>query len=369
MQSAYGFSWSLFLLLPKFLATELHASAGEIGLVSAIPPLAAVAVVPWIGRTLDRVGRRPLITLGTALAALYGFGFLWVDSVGPLLFGLQVIQGLSFSTQFNGAATLVTDVAPKQRLGQAIALFGASNVVMNAVAPTVAELLADSVGWASAFLASAVAGVVALALSLLLDEARQRKNPEQADGSVELPPTLSRDLWAVLCCGAAFATVFAFYQPYALSLGMTEVRSFFYGYSAAVVTMRVGFGSVADRVGRKPVALFSLLLYGLVVAAMTRLGPGTLVMHGAFFGCAHGLFYPAMNALTLENCDERARGKVMAYYNGSFQMGFMVSSFCLGWVAQSYGYPVVFLIGSCVALAGAATLATRRGLTVSDGTP
>jgi MFS family permease len=347
----------MFLLLPKFLTTELHASPSQIGLLLAIPSFAGALAVPFVGRLVDRGGRRPLIMLGSALCALQAFGFMAVDHIGPLLYGLQLAYGLSFVTVFNAAGTHAADLAPPARLSQVLGVFGASNVAMNAVAPAIGEPLASSAGWRAVFALAGVMGVCALLLSLRIrDVERAPERPREVGtgngrGSIVL--------YALCMCGtgAAFAAAFAFYQPFALSLGMHEVRGFFIGFAGSVVLARVGLGSLPDRVGRKRSAVAALALYALVEIAMSRLAPGTLVLYGALLGCAHGFFYPALNALAVEECDPRQRGTVMTYINGGFQVGYTLAVLAFGWIAERTGYPTVFVLGGLVVAITAVALA------------
>jgi MFS family permease len=359
MQLAYGFCWSMFLLLPKFLTTELHAGPGQIGLVSAIPSFAGALAVPLVGRMVDRIGRRPLILVGTALCALQSFGFIAVDHVGPLLYCLQLAYGLSFVLVFNAAGTQAADLAPPGRLTQVLGIYGASNVVMNAIAPAIGEPLASAMGWKPVFACAGAVGLLAFLLALRIHDVPRLAAGERA---ARAPSTGGLPLYALSMCavGAAFAVAFAFYQPFALSLGMHEVRGFFLGFAASVVIARVGLGSLPDRLGRKRTAIASLLLYAGVELAMSRLAPGTLVLYGALLGCAHGFFYPALNALAVEDADPRERGKVMTYVNGGFQVGYTVGVLAFGWVAERAGYPLIFVLGGLVAAGAAANLARRR---------
>src|SRR6187397_2800345 len=57
-QVAVGFGFSAYFLLPKYLATELHASPSTIGAVTAVALCAVVLVAPVVGWSLDRYGRR-----------------------------------------------------------------------------------------------------------------------------------------------------------------------------------------------------------------------------------------------------------------------------------------------------------------------
>jgi MFS family permease len=356
-QLTYGLCWSTFLLLPKFMTLELGAGPSEIGLVSAIPGSTAALAVPFVGRLIDRAGRRPLIATGAALAALTAFGFTAVDRVGPLLYFLQLSYGLSFVLTFNAAGTLAADLAPPERMSQVLGVFGASNVITNAIAPAIGEPLASAVGWHAVFASAGVVGIVAVLLSL-----RIRERP--SSGSSDPPRPGGGGDWVVrryalaMCAqGAAFSVAFAFYQPFALSLGMHEVRDFFIGFALSVLFARVGLGSVPDRFGRRRVAVISLALYAAAEIGMSRLAPGTLALYGALLGLGHGFFYPAVNALAVERTRRSERGKVMTFLNGGFQVGYTLGVLSFGALAERTGYPTIFVLGGFVVAAAAVMLA------------
>jgi MFS family permease len=356
-QLSYGLCWSTFLLLPKFMTLELGAGPIEIGLVSAIPGATAALAVPSVGRLIDRAGRRRLITAGAALAALTAFGFIAVDRIGPLLLFLQLTYGLSFVLAFNAAGTHVADLAPAARLSQVLGVFGASNVITNAIAPAIGEPLASAAGWQLVFACAGAMGLLAVALSLLI---RDRPAPAGADAS-EGPGggSIAVRRYALAMCaqGAGFAVAFAFYQPFALGLGMREVRDFFIGFALSVLLARVGLGSVPDRFGRKRVAVIALALFALAEIGMSRLAPGTLAFYGALLGLGHGFFYPAVNALAVEHSRRSERGKALTFLNGGFQVGYTVGVLAFGALAERTGYPAVFVLGGALVTVAAVTLA------------
>jgi MFS family permease len=359
-QVAYGMCWSTFLLLPKFLTTELHASATQIGVVSAVPSLAGAIAVPFVGRWVDRVGRRPLILLGCIMVALQSFGFAAVDAIGPLLFFLQLVYGLSFVIAFNAAATLAADIAPLDRLTHVLGIFGASNVITNAIAPAIFEPVAASHGWKPVFVLAGVLGLGAFALALRLQDEPAVAPGSDAEANANATPGLPFYVLTMAASGAAFAVAFTFYQPFALSLGMHELRAFFIGFAGSVFVARVALGSLPDRIGRKRAAVLALALYGAVVLAMSRLAPGTLAIYGALLGLAHGFFYPSLNALAVEHSARAQRGKVLTYLNGGFQLGYTLSVLGLGWLAQHTGYPTIFVLGGAVVASASVALALRR---------
>lgn len=134
-----GLSFSTYFLLPKYYALELGADAATIGGLSGVSLFASVICMPMVGVLIDRHGRQLFVWMGALLFAVACAGFFLVDRVGPLLWGLRVLQGLAWPLFYLGLSTLATDIAPKARMGQAIGVFGAIMISTNALGPALAE--------------------------------------------------------------------------------------------------------------------------------------------------------------------------------------------------------------------------------------
>lgn len=363
-QSLFGLAFSLFFLLPKFMAQVLHASASDIGLAAGIAPAAGVLAIPFVATAVDRFGRRRLVVFGAVVIALTAVGFIWVDRVGPLLFVLRALQGCAFATAFNAAATLAADLAPRERLSQALGWFGVAFLATNSAAPLVAEPLAEAIGWRFVFAFAAIMGCCAAAFATRLPEGSQREASATASSSswkVLLEPRVLAMYFGSLVAGVGLGTAFTFHQPFALQRGAERVGGFFLGYTAAAVFVRIFLGSLPDRLGRLRVGRVAILGYCVVVAGMSQLTPGWLVPFGLAFGFVHGMMYPSLNAVAVESASDSQRGKVMSFYNGSFNLGVAGASFGFGHVAETSGYPSVFLItAGIVSLALPVLLITRE---------
>jgi MFS family permease len=260
-------------------------------------------------------------------------------------------------------------------------------MVMSAVAPGVGEILASGVGWHAMFGLSGGVALFALVLAQRIEEtsprhvlpaarARADDGRGEVDGEANvhldsIPPMpgglglaatfalLRRQLphsLAMASCGAAYGAVSTFYQPYVIAQGAVHVAGFFIGFTIAAVGVRLLFGSLPDRVGRRRVAIGSYIGFASTVLLMTQLTPDTLFLFGFLFGCAHGMFYPALSALSVEQAGPSERGRAMTLVMGSFRLGNVASALALGWVAEAYGYPVVFVLASLVSWLGVAAL-------------
>ena len=144
--SLYGLSWSFYLILPKYFASELDMDAAAIGRAVALQGVTAVLVTPVVGWLVDRYGRRPWLTCGDLMIGLTGVLYVFVDHEGLLLYLAQVCWGIGMVMGFNAAGAMTADIAPSDRMAQAIGLFGAANLGMNAISPTIGELLAENMG-------------------------------------------------------------------------------------------------------------------------------------------------------------------------------------------------------------------------------
>ena len=362
-QVVFGFGWSMYLLLPKFLATALHADAEVIGLSGAAGGLAGVLTVPFAAVGLDRRGRLPFFRVGAALLVALSLGFLQVHEISPLVYVLQGCCAAAWVLAFNALAALLADSTPPDKLGQAIGWLGGANVAMNAVSTAIAEPLAASYGWHVVFILGALAGCGALAMSFTLHEAPARApGLSAAAGAPASHPArgLHSILIASLLAGGVFAAMFSFIQPYALLSGATEVRGFFLGFTCSAVACRLGLGGLGDRIGRRTVSAWMLGGYGLCAVLVARIDPDLLVLYGLAFGAAHGLLYPTMSALVLEVISPQRRGLGMVLFNGAFNAGTAVSSLGWGMLAKAHGYPAVYAVATCVSVVAAGALLVDR---------
>ncbi|MFQ5415751.1 MAG: MFS transporter [Myxococcota bacterium] len=368
-QASFGYAFSSFFMLPKFLVTELAAGPGDVGLVAAAYSTATIICIPAMGVLVDHFGRSRFMTAGALLMATLCLAFTRVADLGPLIFALRAGQGVAFAMVFVGGATIAVDEAPAERVGQAIALFGLAMLAMNGVAAAGVEAIASSAGWPWAFVAAAAASSVCAVLSLSL-----------RDRAVDAAPAKPRSLWQVIqrpelvrlmvvigMVGAAMSTVVTFHQPFAISLGIDTVSGFFVAYAAAAMIVRAGLGHYIDRAGRARVAIASLCLYAVDVAAMAWMsGPAGLVVLGVGLGAAHGFAYPSLNSLAIGGVRANERGKVMAVFQGAFHVGFAGAAMGFGVLAEHSGYVPVFYGGGICALVGVLVMVTARARGATD---
>ncbi|MEA2625130.1 MAG: hypothetical protein QOD06_1175, partial [Candidatus Binatota bacterium] len=265
-----------------------------------------------------------------------------------------------------GAAT--AELAPPERLSQALGLTGASMLVMNAIAPAVAEPLADAAGWPAVFVLAAAAALVSALLARRVREPASRhardRNLRSGLFQVLARPLVAHYACVVLLAGMTFGTVVTFEPPFALAHGREQVRGFYVAFAGSAILVRIFLGHAPDRFGRHLVAGLSLALYAASASGLALAPSSLLEVIGAIFGIAHGLFYPALNAIALASVSAHERGRVMAIFTAAFNLGVGATVF-LGVAAEHVGYAPVFHVAGAAALAAAIVVATSRELRVA----
>lgn len=121
---------------------ELGFGGLMVTVVFATYAVGVLAALLLFGRLSDRIGRKPVLLPGLAVAAASSLVFLIPDSL-PALFVGRVLSGLSAGI-FTGVATAtIVDLAPESGRARAGLLAAACNVLGLGLGPVLAGLLAD----------------------------------------------------------------------------------------------------------------------------------------------------------------------------------------------------------------------------------
>ncbi|HSP99023.1 MAG TPA: MFS transporter [Candidatus Dormibacteraeota bacterium] len=359
-------NFASYFLLPLFLHS-LGGSEATIGAVMGSSGLASLLVLPLVGMTIDRFGRRPFLLAGAATMTVASVGFQFVHAIGPAVFALRVLQGVSFAAAFTATTTFAAEFAPRPRRARALGLFGLSTLLTHAIAPGLGEELVRRAGFPALFAAAMLCTMVVLVIALPLPEPRHHAQPV-AVGARRLQPIHWIIAVTMTLAGMGFGSVMTFIPTFVTTHNLGRVGYFFAAYtSTAILTRLVGAGA-SDRFGRQRVILPALLLLGVSIFWLARVEDlATLFAAGALFGTAQGISYPTLHAFLVDVATEAQLGRTQALFNGAFNLGVTGSAFAFGLVAEQWGYRVMFSFAALTPIAAAAvflvgTRQPRRGV-------
>jgi len=350
-----GTAFNLFLHLPGYLH-DLGANDVQIGWISSLTALAAVAFRPPVGRAMDVRGRRPVIRWGGALHACATGLYLAVDAIGPLLYAVRVLHGVAEALLFSALFAYAADRVPAARRTEGLALFGVSGMLPISIGGWLGDWLLPLHGFSLLFALATALAAGSFLLSLAMREAPRA--PVQASASVGTRAALrQRELGPLWMLGTVFSIVltafFVFIKRFVDETGIGSVGLFFSAYTGAALTLRIFFGWLPDRIGQKRV--LAPALCALVVGFAVMAGAETersLLLAGVLCGIGHGFTFPILFALVVSRTPDENRGSTLALFTALFDLGVLIGGPSFGLVIERFGFSAMYATGGCMLALG-----------------
>jgi len=125
-------------------------------------------------------------------------------------------------------------------------------------------------------------------------------------------------------------------------------------FSAGLVGMLLGVilqGMIADRIGRKPVIVASVLLFGALTLAIARAESLTDLLVLRFVGgIGMGAAVPNIVTLTREYAPARMRALMIIVMNSGFPLGGLLGGMMSAGLIETHGWRAVFVVGGLAPL-------------------
>jgi MFS family permease len=341
--------------LPLYVEGPLGGGDVAVGLAIGVFSLAAVLFRPLVGRVSDERGRRVLMIAGGSIVGVSVLAYMVADSFTVLL-PLRFISGLGEAAFYVGAASVINDLAPDERRGEALSYFSLALFGGLGVGPVIGEWVLGPAGFEGAWVVAGVAALLAAVLGLRVPDTRPEVTgqppPRRLVHPAGLVPgvVLASNIWGL----AGFTT---FVPLYALDIGLSGSRLVFALYSVIVLLVRSVGARIPDRFGARRsvrVALCTTAL-GFVVMAMWA-DPVGLYLGASLFALGHSLVFPALMTLAIGSAPASERGAVVGTFTAFFDLAFGLGAVTLGGVAALVGYRGLFLTAAVIAIGGLSVL-------------
>ncbi len=291
---AYGTVFIASALFPDDTAGILYTLVG-LALSFVLRPLGGLV---W-GPLGDKLGRRRVLAMTIVLMASATFLVGLVPTYAAigigapiLLYSLRMIQGFSTGGEYGGAATFMAEYAPDHRRGffgsflevGTLAGFNLGALLMLSLDWMLDDASMASWGWRVPFLIAGPLGLVGMYLRSKVEDTPVFRELEARDESLtsgEAIGTRLKDLFVgywpqilqlfglVIALNVVYYTLLTYMPTYLQdTIGLTSTQYLLVPIVGQFVMMIMlpFMGALSDKVGRKPMWLFSLL--GLAVAVV-----------------------------------------------------------------------------------------------------
>jgi MFS family permease len=366
-------------ILPRYVQGPLDGGDIAVGIVTGAFALAAVIGRPIGGRLADEHGRKPIVLIGMALCSVAACLYYVPLGVAGIVFA-RLVLGLGDGWLYTASATWIVDLAPEERRGQAIGLFGMAIWGGLSLGPLFGELLLSIGSYEAVWAFAAATPLLAAAMVLRLPErlgdepeaAERRAAPAEADlgrsWRTWVPEGVALPGAALLLGNIGYAAFAGFVVLHLEREDIGHGGAAFVAFASAVVIGRLVLGGIPDRHGPRISALAAGLLEATGLLLIGLAGSLPVAFAGAMvMGLGFSLLFPALALVAIAGQPAERRGAVLGVFTAFFDLGVGIGGPLAGAIAASTGYREAFFTAAVAALAGAALgVLAARG---AAGTP
>lgn len=349
---------SVLPVLPRYIHGPLDSGDVAVGLVIGAYAVTGLLLRPVAGRLADTWGRKPTVLAGAVLVALSGLLYLPSLGLAGLIFA-RLILGAGEGAVYTAGSVWIVDLAPEERRGRVLGLYGLAVWGGLSVGPLLGEVLLDAGGYDLVWIVAAALPILGALIALT---ARDPFVPlKHAEPHPLIAPEAVGPGFAIALASIGYAALATFIVLHLEARGIGHGATVFAAFAAMLVLTRLVFGHLPDRVGAAPVAIVATLgeALGLALIAVAHSLPVALA-GGLVMGAAFSLLNPALMLIALGRVSQSARGAAMGTYTAFFDAGVGLGAPLAGLVAALAGYESAFFFAAAICVASALMVLVQR---------
>src|ERR1044072_7807797 len=294
-------------VLPRYVHGPLDGGDIAVGIV----------IGPSAARLADRRGRKSTVLLGSSLVAVAGFLYLLPLGI-PGLIAARLLLGAGEGTGFTARPAWIVDIAPPERRGRVIGLYGLSVWSGLSIGPLIGELLLNASGYTLVWLFAGAAPVVGALIAFRLPDPF---HPKPADD--EHHPLIAREAirpgTALALASLGSAPVASFVVLHLDARGVGHGAAVFGVFATMVVLTRLVGGDLPDRVGPLRVAIGAAIVEAVGLTTMGLAHSLGVAIAGAMaMGAAFSLLYPSLSLIVVGRVPETRGGGGLGTFTAFF---------------------------------------------------
>lgn len=358
---------------------EKFGSLLNVAIIAVPYPLAEMVTANYFGILSDRLGRKPIIVGGTALAAVIVSLYTLSNNVWYLAV-MHGVHGIGAAATVAPAIAMIADHAASSDRGRQMGWFDYSTFIGYIIGAVLGGVMIDLTGPKVGFviIAGLLVGSAFMLYRFVKKEPAVTKS-ERFGGFAALRRVfkvreirLMFPIWLIIAILLGLAIT---YLPRIMlneDISGSTIALMFAAAGVALGLLQPFWGKVSDIVGRVPVMAYGVLsIFGIVVilvffpGAAFDLTDEGFVLHWlgviplAILGLGAGAFVPAALAMMADSSDSQSYGATMGLYSFAIGFGaFIAEAMGLGIIIASKGestptwllYFAAILIGLAVVM-------------------
>lgn len=356
----------IMLLLPMF-ALDIGLSFTMVGVLFAVRSGGILLASIPAGIAIELYGEKVLVLFCLTLVVLSCLGFVLLQSpLGMIL--MTFLFGLGSGGVALARHSFISETIENRRLGRIMSRLAGLQRLGTLIGPLVGGMMSHLYGFQEAFLLAA--GLVSLSLLVWLTQsstARHRVSSRSFGSTLKTLPAIFRLHQHVLMTAGAFTMILRLIRAcwplllplwaYHVGLNKAEIGIIFGISSAIDLTVLSLSGQVADRLGRKWIALPCITFLSLCLLLMPYcLSLTSLIALALLNGAANGLGGGIIMTLGADLAPQQDRGTFLASWRLLGDASGILSPLMVAWLASTLSLPIAMVISSAIGVFGSLLL-------------
>lgn len=340
--------FQLLLSVVPLYADRAGGGSTGAGLATAALMLTTVLTQVQMPRLLGRVGYRAALAAGLVLL---GAPALFYGATGnlPSILAVTLVRGVGFGIVTVVFAAVIVELAPTERRGEALGIFGVAISVPTIFCTSLGLWLAEWYGFGITFLLGGLGPLLGLAAAVFVrvsGPARREAGDASFFAGLRRGPLL-RPILLFSASTMAVGLLWTFLPLWAAGSGPFSAASALLLLGLAGTVSRFFAGRFGDRHDPRLLLVPGLLACAVGVAAMVQQGP-VLLVGALLFGTGFGLLQNTTLILTMSRVKESEYGLGSALWNAAFDAGTGVGALLFAAVISSAGFAPAFYLAAAL---------------------
>lgn len=354
------FAFYLILpVLPFYLTEVFQADRVAVGLILSSYTVAALCIRPFSGYLLDTFARKPIYLLAYFLFTTLFVGYL-LAGILSLFIMFRIVHGIAFGMVTVAGNTIVIDITPSSRRGEAIGYYGLMNNTAMSFGPMTGLFMHEFYSFHTIFLCSLISGIIGFIMACLVKTPKKQPIPKE-------PISLDRFILlkgipagiSLLMLSVPYGITTTYIAIYAKEIGISlNSGLFFTSMAIGMAISRMFSGRQVDK-GRitELINLGQYLVcicFFLLASCRLLMQYNTLATTVLFFiialllGIGFGTMFPAFNTLFVNLAPNDKRGTATSTYLTSWDLGIGIGITAGGYIAQYASLDITYFFGACL---------------------
>ncbi len=346
---AFNF-YLLMVVIAGYSMDTFGASPSIAGLTTGIFVIGGMVSRLLLGRWIERIGRKKMLFWGLIFSITITLLYFAVNNIFFLII-VRFLHGASFGIIVTVITTIVTDIIPKNRLGEGLAYFALSTTIATAIAPFLSIVLNQHGGFNIILIVAAVAialGIVNALLSTINEIKLTEEQLTEMKGfklSHFFEPKVIPI--AIICMTSyiCYSSIISFLAKFSEQIHVVDAASFFFLVLAvAALCSRPFIGKIFDSKGENVIMYSAILALSIGLVGVSQAHQGySLLFAGAIFGLGLGAILPCCQAIYIKLIPQHRIAVGTATFFSFMDFGVGIGPFIFGLFIPLFDYRGMYM--------------------------